>query len=447
MKRLDKYLLTHHPTLWALRLHYLLLYALGLNALVLGVTSIIPFNNELMSDPILVFYGICFLCLMVLMLWLRGMAKFDTNKLFGVKHRKREFIENAFILFCVGALMLPLYLGMNTMQQRIHNFFQERTEQFSVNPEKFNQYVEIVYAFPYDYRDSEAALRNVLGYIKGNKHDVYDYSFFEEEQKKLPPLMPDEELLIAKTLAKINLIYGNAAFNATSQEIEEWFPSEDNDEDYAYSFYDMDYLIISDSWGMLNSDTEFVLYNMVNNLYQRFHLLGGVSEYNEMQQQGSQPFTFALLILCIAYVASMSIKFVQYFGIKFLTTGIITAAPYMATLIFICLLMSTPGGSIEDEILLLPAVIFIVHVVFIHFRLPHFKHQKALLSFHLVILALAIPTSFGLIYIACIALSHHNYEFNYALGMLLLTLSLYGWYFFYVPLVKSALYKVHTLPK
>lgn len=121
LKSLDQYLLINHPIIWASRIHFVLFYA-GISMLAIGMICQLPISAGSRPDVDKQVLLVSIPVLITGLFWLREVAAFRIDRLFGPLSLRNRVAYQGLILLGIGVwTLIPLIYGQGKAYQTAHS--------------------------------------------------------------------------------------------------------------------------------------------------------------------------------------------------------------------------------------------------------------------------------------------------------------------------------------
>lgn len=186
--RLDRYLLLHHPSLWATRIHYFLPVLLGFAGLIFfkDVSTKIELSNVPNMD--VQFYGLFFPLILLFLYWVYQLGQHKLEKQFGENPRSQQLSTQFIYLLCTALLVSIPFLHTGILIKKADslidkselvedvNILNTGNIYFSISKDEYNSHPNSDFTprMMYDAKSPSQMTKRISKFSRGEKLRLID---------------------------------------------------------------------------------------------------------------------------------------------------------------------------------------------------------------------------------------------------------------------------------
>ncbi|MCP4265987.1 MAG: hypothetical protein GY777_10495 [Candidatus Brocadiaceae bacterium] len=406
-KKIDLYLLTHHPVLWTVRIHYVIIVGIVVSMIGVSYAFYCPSLSSHLIEPDIFLWFLIPYFVVCIIYWIYLQSRFSLSMNYGIKSRFHEFYRTIVFLIVLIVLCSPL-LSMPALQFRISSLFSDEQQHLIKSRHR-----------------KEILKKYDLGDVR------YTWGFFNlfYVDSNSSELRDNVGSVNFQVLDELNKIYGDRKLFGSPSDLEQSY-----------------------NLGINKRSVEFV--NYINVLEKNIYKIERAFNYCDSEE-------LVLSILCLLlYIVSTSFLILtftstyQYFGLKFLLLGILTSCACVAAHIIVFNVINNGVylrgklSSVESSGLYIMFVLLIFQIWWIHYKLKYLKSKRTFYVLSSQYLITLIPMAIFF----CFVLANEKEWYilptdNGLERIAIFSILTFLYYFTYVPYLKGSFYKLYLLPQ
>ncbi len=408
-KKIDLYLLTHHPVLWVAKIHYVILVGVSVSMIGVSCAFYCPsLSSHLIEPGFFLWFFIPYIIVCVTC-WIYLQSRFSLSINYGIKSRFHEFYRTTVFLIVLIALCSPL-LSMPALQFGISSLFTEE-QQHQIKTRHHKKILK-----NYDLGDWHAWRFLYQFYVDSNSWELRD----------------NVEPINFKVLCELNKTYGDSELFGSPSDFEQSY-----------------------NLGIREQSVEFA--NYIDVLRRNISKIEKALDYRKREILVPSILHPLLFIVATSFLILIFTSTYQYFGLKFLLLGILTSCVCIVAHMsgFFAIVDMLPYDkthdklfSFETSILYSILVLLIFQIWWIHHKLNNIRSKRTFYIISSQYLITLIPMTI----LFCFVLADEKewyvlFTGNDLESITIISILTFLYYFTYVPYIKGSFHKLYLLPQ